>query len=220
MTLIGRRYSAAIAQIKPIRNVDDPRWVRAVSHPLRMRLLAALEVEPASPKLLSERLEVPIGTVAYHIKTLHNLGALTLDHTEQRRGTVEHYYRVVEHRRVTDEAWSKLDVVSKQRVLAAVLNQAHDDAVRAAAAGGFDAADAHFTRTPLRLDPAGWTELAEASKGWLETAARIQEESDERIRQGACAELAAELVVLLFESADAGAPGRAPQPARSTGSST
>jgi predicted transcriptional regulator len=185
-----------------------------------MRLLAALELEPASPKMLSKRLEVPIGTVAYHIKTLHNLGALKLDHTEQRRGAVEHYYRVVEHRRVSDEAWSKLDVVSKQRVLAAVLGQAHEDAVRAAAAGGFDAADAHFTRTPLRLDPAGWAELAEASKAWLETAARVQEESDERIREGASRELAAELVVLLFESAESGAPSRSRQPARSTGSST
>jgi DNA-binding transcriptional ArsR family regulator len=208
-----------MARVAPIRNIDDPRWVRAISHPLRMRLLAALEHEATSPKTLADRLQVPIGTVAYHVKTLHDLGLLELDHTRQRRGAVEHYYRAVEHPRFTDEAWSRLDVVSKQRVLAAVLTQAHEDAVRAAAAGGFDAADAHFTRTPLRLDAAGWTELAEASKRWLDEAARIQDESDERIRDGGGAELAAELVVLLFESAEEGAPGRSPQPARSTGSS-
>lgn len=169
--------------------------------------------------MLSEKLEVPIGTVAYHIKTLHDLGVLTLDHTRQRRGAVEHYYRVAEHPRFSDEAWSKLDVVSKQRVLAAVLTQAHEDALRAAAAGGFDAADAHFTRTPLRLDAKGWAALAETSKRWLDEAARIQQESDERIRDGCSEELAAELVVLLFESADGVAPARPSQPSRSTGSS-
>ena len=78
----------------------------------------------------------------------------------------------------------------------------------------------HFTRTPLRLDAAGWTELAQVSKRWLDEAARIQEESDERIGASASQERFAELVVLLFESADAAACGeRPPQPARSTGSS-
>ncbi|HTU30474.1 MAG TPA: helix-turn-helix domain-containing protein [Solirubrobacteraceae bacterium] len=190
-----------------------------MSHPLRMRLLVALEQEATSPKALAEKLQLPIGTVAYHVKTLHNLGLLTLDHTRQRRGAVEHYYRALEHPRFTDEAWSRLDLVSKQRVLAAVLTQAHEDAVRAAAAGGFDAADAHFTRTPLRLDAVGWAELAEVSKRWLDEAARIQDESDERIADGADGELGAELVVLLFETADSGAPDEVPQPARSTGSS-
>jgi len=184
-----------------------------------MRLLVALEQEATSPKALAEKLQLPIGTVAYHVKTLHNLGLLTLDHTRQRRGAVEHYYRALEHPRFTDEAWSRLDLVSKQRVLAAVLTQAHEDAVRAAAAGGFDAADAHFTRTPLRLDAVGWAELAEVSKRWLDEAARIQDESDERIADGADGELGAELVVLLFETADSGAPDEVPQPARSTGSS-
>lgn len=185
----------------PIKHISDPRWVRAVSHPLRMRLLALLEQEAASPKLLADKLEVPLGTVAYHTRTLYDLGLLKLVHTRQRRGAVEHYYKAVEHPRFTDEAWGKLDVVSKQRVLAGVLTEAHDHAIRAAAAGGFDATDAHFTRTPLRLDVKGWTKLARASKRWLEEAARIQEESDKRIEgSGASAELPAELVILLFQS--------------------
>jgi hypothetical protein len=137
---------------------------------------------------------------------LHDLGLLTLAHTRQRRGAVEHYYKAIEHPRFTDEAWSNLDVVSKQRVLSAVLTQAHEHAVQAAATGGFDAADSHFTRTPLRLDTEGWTKLAEASKRWLEEAARIQEESDARIEQDAVAEVPAEMVVLLFQTMTGAAP--------------
>lgn len=164
-----------------------------------MRILAALEQEPASPKMLADKLDVALGTVAYHVRTLSDLGLLTLAKTRQRRGAVEHYYEAVEHPRFTDEAWGSLDVVSKQRVLAAVLTEAHDRAIRAAAAGGFDASDAHFTRTPLRLDEKGWTKLAAASKRWLAEAAKIQAESDKRLEKTAGDDLAAELVVLLFE---------------------
>lgn len=149
--------------------------------------------------MLADKLGVPLGTVAYHVRTLYDLGLLKLAKTRQRRGAVEHYYEAVEHPRFTDEAWSSLDVVSKQRVLAAVLTEAHHDAIQAAAAGGFDAADAHFTRTPLRLDARGWTKLAAASKRWLEEAAKIQAESNKRLEKTEAEDQAAELVVLLFE---------------------
>jgi DNA-binding transcriptional ArsR family regulator len=182
----------------PIRDVSDLRYVRAISHPVRMRLLAVLEKEPASPKMLAERLSLPLGTIAYHVRTLSSLGLLELVDTKQRRGAVEHYYQAKEHPRFSDQAWAELDVVTKQRVLTAVLNEAHAHAFSAASAGGFDRADSHFTRTPLRLDAEGWTKLAAASKRWLAEAQEIQEESRERIEE-VDGEMNAELVMLLFE---------------------
>jgi DNA-binding transcriptional ArsR family regulator len=188
-----------MARETPIRDVSDARYVRAISHPVRMRLLATLEKEPASPKMLAERLSIPLGTIAYHVRTLNSLGLLELIDTKQRRGAVEHYYRAREHPRFSDQAWAELDVVAKQRVLTAVLNEAHAHAFSAAAAGGFERRDAHFTRTPLRLDEAGWTKLAAASKRWLAEARDIQEESCQRLEQSDEA-LSAELVILLFEA--------------------
>ena len=32
--------------MKPIKNIDDPRYVKAMSHPLRVRILAMLDQEP------------------------------------------------------------------------------------------------------------------------------------------------------------------------------
>jgi DNA-binding transcriptional ArsR family regulator len=49
--------------------IDDPRYVRAISHPLRIRLLAALDEQPASPVMLAEMFDQPLGTVAYHVRT-------------------------------------------------------------------------------------------------------------------------------------------------------
>lgn len=189
-----------MARVAPIKDVSDPRWVRAVSHPLRMRLISLLEQRTASPKMLADQLDVSLGVVAYHVRTLCTLGAVELVETRQRRGALEHYYRANAHPRYSDEAWAQLDVVSKQRVLNGVLSEAHADATSAAAAGGFDASDAHFTRTPLQLDAEGWTKLAAASKRWLEEAAEIQRESSARIEDDQHPDLQVELVILLFEA--------------------
>jgi DNA-binding transcriptional ArsR family regulator len=183
----------------PIADVSDVRYVRAISHPVRLRLLAALEKEPASPKMLAERLSIPLGTIAYHVRTLNGLGLLELVDTKQRRGAVEHYYRAKERPRFSDQAWAELDVVAKRRVVTAALSEAHAHAFSAASSDGFERPDAHFTRTPLRLDEAGWTKLAAASKRWLAEAREIQDESRERIEQRDEA-LGAELVILLFEA--------------------
>jgi DNA-binding transcriptional ArsR family regulator len=184
----------------PITNISDPRWVRAIAHPLRIRILAILDETTASPVMLAAVLNQPLGIVAYHVRVLFDLGLLELASTKQRRGATEHYYRTIGHPRFTDEAWADLDTVSKQRVLTAVLNKAHDYATRAAAAGGFDAPDAHFTATPLKLDKDGWTELAAATKTWLETTARLEHEAAERLAKAPHSEIAAGIVILLFEA--------------------
>lgn len=192
-----------MARRTPIKDITDPRWVRAISHPIRIRLLSALEVQSASPKMLSDQLDLSLGVVSYHVRLLESLGLLKLVRTQQRRGAVEHFYEAIEHPRFSDSAWAELDVVSKQRVLHAVLSEAHVHAVSAAAAGGFDAADAHFTRTPLSLDRRGWTELAAASKRWLAEADEIQSQAQERIDAGSeqDEEIGVEMVILLFEAA-------------------
>lgn len=189
-----------MTRVAPIRDIADPRWVRAVSHPLRMRLISLLEQQTASPKMLAEQLDVSLGVVAYHVRTLCSLGVVELVETKQRRGALEHYYRANAHPRFSDEAWAQLDVVSKQRVLNGVLSEVHARATGAAAAGGFDASDAHFTRTPLQLDAQGWTDLAAASKRWLEEAAEIQQQSSSRIEEDQATDLQVELVILLFEA--------------------
>ena len=38
----------------PITNIDDPRYVKALSHPLRVRILAMLGERTASPSQLSQ----------------------------------------------------------------------------------------------------------------------------------------------------------------------
>ncbi len=66
----------------------------ALNHPLRRRILRALDgEEAASPAELSKRLAVPLTTVSYHVRILADRGTLKLVRTRSVRGAVEHFYR-------------------------------------------------------------------------------------------------------------------------------
>jgi DNA-binding transcriptional ArsR family regulator len=193
--------------VKPITNIDDPRYLKAIAHPLRIRILAMLSERAASPVQLAGKLDATLGTVAYHVRTLHNLGLLELVDTRQRRGATEHYYRARPRPRFSDGAWDALAPVAKQRLLSAMLQQIGQFTSASAAAGGFDRADSHITRASFRLDDEGWAELAEATKTWLAAADRIEEAATTRIAAagdhadgGTPRTIDAGLVLMLFEA--------------------
>jgi DNA-binding transcriptional ArsR family regulator len=74
----------------------DQRVVKALAHPLRVRLLARLRERIASPSELAVEVDEPIGNVSYHVRALADLGMIELVRTAPRRGALEHYYRVRE----------------------------------------------------------------------------------------------------------------------------
>jgi DNA-binding transcriptional ArsR family regulator len=88
--------------VKPITNIDDPRYVKAMSHPLRVRILALLDERPASPVELSGWLGSTLGTTAYHVRTLERLGLIELVAESRVRGAIEHHYRARERPSVSD----------------------------------------------------------------------------------------------------------------------
>ena len=84
----------------PIPKFNDPRYVKALSHPLRVRILALLQERTASPRELAEWLDATLGTVSYHVRTLHESGVLELESTRPRRGAVEHFYVLADDARL------------------------------------------------------------------------------------------------------------------------
>jgi DNA-binding transcriptional ArsR family regulator len=190
--------------VKPITDIDDPRYVKALAHPLRIRILAMLADRSASPVQLSAQLDATLGTVAYHVRTLHTLGLVELVDTRQRRGATEHYYRAREHPRFPDDAWAGLAPVAKQRMLSAMLQQIGQYVTGSAAAGGFDRAEAHMTRRAMHLDASAFEELAAATRKWLGEAEKISEGAAKRLERTATGDAPGEavdvgLVLMLFE---------------------
>ena len=184
----------------PVPDIDDPRYVKALSHPLRVRILALLQERTASPRELAEWLDATLGTVSYHVRTLHDFGLIELVRTSQVRGAIAHHYRSRVRPRVSDEAWASAAPVVKQAAVGAALQTVDDYARAAAAAGGFDRADAHLSRTNLRLDGRGWQAAAKACEKLLADLARIEEAASKRLAKGDAGASDAALVVMLFEA--------------------
>lgn len=71
----------------------DPRLIKSLGHPVRVRALEVLNTKVASPSELAKELGEPLGNVAYHIKILEENGAIELVRTAPVRGALEHFYR-------------------------------------------------------------------------------------------------------------------------------
>lgn len=182
-------------------NINDPRVVRALAHPLRVRILTVLKERVASPSEMADALSAPLGTVAYHVRILHQLELIQLVGHTPRRGSVEHHYRATDRPRVSDEAWGQASPTVKEALLTTVLNEVGDYVGRSADSGGFDRADAHLTRTPLRLDGQGFQDLAVALKELVARADEIERESRGRLQDGHEDGMDTGLVLMHFEAA-------------------
>jgi DNA-binding transcriptional ArsR family regulator len=71
----------------------DPRLIKALGHPVRVRALEVLHQRIASPSELAKELREPLGNVAYHVKILEENDAIELVRTAPVRGALEHFYR-------------------------------------------------------------------------------------------------------------------------------
>jgi DNA-binding transcriptional ArsR family regulator len=198
--------------VPPVRSIDDPRYVKALSHPLRVRILALLQERTASPRELAEWLGATLGTVSYHVRTLHDFGLIELVSTSQVRGAIAHHYKAKAPPRVSDDDWSSAAPIVKQAAVGAALQTVDDYTRASAAAGGFDRGEAHLSRTSLRLDAKGWQAAAKACDKLLADLAKVEEAAAKRLEKDSSAETSdAAVVLMLFETVKlSGQDGEAP----------
>jgi DNA-binding transcriptional ArsR family regulator len=189
--------------VKPITNIDDPRYVKAMSHPLRVRILALLDERPASPVELAGWLGATLSTTAYHVRTLERMGLIELIRETRVRGAVEHHYRSKDRPTVSDEAWAAAPPIAKQAAVSASLETIDAYTHAASAAGGFGHDNAHLTRNALHLDARGFDDISSACTRILAQVDRIEESARARIElnphTGETKDVA--LVMMLFEAA-------------------
>ena len=67
---------------------------RAMAHPMRARILAALHGGERSPVELARDLDASLGVVSYHVRVLADAGVIELARTTARRGAIQHHYRL------------------------------------------------------------------------------------------------------------------------------
>lgn len=174
----------------------DEALLRAISHPLRHRLLSMLDGRIASPNELARELQLPLGRVSYHIRLLNDLGAIELVRTEPRRGALEHFYKAVTSVWFSEGDWAKLPRAARRGILGQNLQQIFSDVTAAADNGGFEHPGSIVVLAPLQLDAAGMAEVAALLR---EAADRAREISARVVESDAAETIAAELSILLFE---------------------
>src|SRR3712207_6094605 len=134
----------------------DARLAKAMSHPLRARILATLQARTASPVELAEEFGEPLGHVSYHVKMLESWECIELVETQPRRGALEHFYRAAKPAPVADRVFNDLPATVRRALADGVLTQLAGDLAVASERGGFERSDVHLTRTPLAVDEQGW----------------------------------------------------------------
>jgi DNA-binding transcriptional ArsR family regulator len=179
----------------------DQRIMKALSHPLRVRMLTLLNQKVASPSELAQELDEPLGNVSYHMRFLADLKMVKLVRTEPRRGAVEHYYEALEPPQISNGDWAQLPASLRRGLSDSLLREIANDVRSASQDGGFDRDSVHVSRVAMELDDKGWSELS-ALLGDLQQRARaIQEQSNTRRERSDAEAIRTALVLMQFECA-------------------
>jgi DNA-binding transcriptional ArsR family regulator len=179
----------------------DPRLAKALSHPMRTRILAILNEQVASPNEIAQMIGERLPNVSYHVRALSDLGCIELVRTAQRRGAIEHYYRALTRPFFTDRDWKRLPRSGRQAVSDLTLQMVWEDASAAMKADTFESrSDRHLSRTPLTLDDEGWDELSALLRKVHAEAEGIAAKSGKRLGKKAEEGIPTRLVMMHFES--------------------
>ncbi|HSK49460.1 MAG TPA: hypothetical protein VK889_03085 [Solirubrobacterales bacterium] len=127
---------------------------KAFAHPLRVRILAALNERVASPILLSKELGESLNLVAYHVRVLERHGCIELVETKPRRGATEHFYRATGDQLFSDSEWARFEALD----------------------------DRHVSRTDLLVDQTAWSEVTAVLGEAMARLATIEAEAAKRLQ--------------------------------------
>ena len=179
----------------------DPRIAKALSHPMRARILRILNERVASPNEIAEMIEERLPNVSYHVRALLDLGCIELVDTAQRRGAIEHYYRAVVRPFFSDSDWKRIPRSGRQAISDTLLRVIWEDVSEAIEAGTFDSRpDRYLTNTPMVVDEQGWSELAEVMARALREVEKVESQSARRLRKSKQAGVPTKVVLMHFES--------------------
>jgi DNA-binding transcriptional ArsR family regulator len=179
-------------------DVLDERIVKAISHPIRHKVLLLLNDRVASPNEIANEIGESLGRVSYHVRQLAEVGAIELVRTEPRRGAVEHFYRATARAWFSDADWAQLPRTTRRGIFGEHLNRIGSDVLEAADGNGFDHLQAHVSYTLLDLDEEGMGEVSELLSETLERALQIHADAAARRLDSGEDAIPTELAVLHF----------------------
>jgi DNA-binding transcriptional ArsR family regulator len=178
----------------------DPRIAKALSHPMRARILGILDERVASPNEIAEMIDERLPNVSYHVRALLDLGCIELVDTAQRRGAIEHYYRAVIRPFFSDRDWKRLPRSGRQAISDAALKVIWEDVSASLGAGTFESRpDRHLSHNDVVLDDEGWKEVARLLNAMIADVQRAASASAKRMKAAGEDGIPTTVVAMQFE---------------------
>ena len=166
----------------PDGDTIDQNLVRALSHPMRVRILEALQGRTASPTELARRFGESLGVVSYHANALLDVECIEQVGTRPKRGTIEHFYTARPRSFIGHQDWRKAPLSVRGGVTSEALRTF---VAKVGAALDADTIDPRDDTTlnwmPITVDEQGWRQTAEILDRALRELMEVAAASRERL---------------------------------------
>lgn len=164
------------------RETIDQNLVRALAHPIRVRILESLQGRTASPTEMAREFGESLGVVSYHANALLDVECIEQVRTRPKRGTIEHFYTATPRSFIGHQDWRRAPL----SVRAGVTDEALRTFVaKVGAAIDADTIDKREDTTlnwmPIIVDAQGWRETAEVLDRALRELMAVAAGSRERL---------------------------------------
>lgn len=159
----------------------NQRLMKALAHPLRVKILDYMNDGEWSPRELEMELGEGLSQVSYHVKVLKDFELIEMTRTEPRRGAVEHYYRAIERAFVPSGMASDIPRSAQRIIGNGILEKIDKDVGASLKSGRFYARDDwHTSWTPADLDDQGCRDAEKLADKFIEDFLKIEADSANR----------------------------------------
>lgn len=170
-----------LRKLKHAAGVNTPLH-KALSHPLRYRILLVLGEIEASPKELSELLDEDFHRVCEHVRILKKADMIELVDEDSRRGGIQHVYKANVRPLIEANEWALVPKFAREANSVAILRIAIDDATAAVNEGVFDSHPRRaLLQKPMIVDEQGFADADDSALQHLDNLHRIAAESAGRL---------------------------------------
>ena len=182
--------------------------IKALAHPVRLKILTALDGRDASPNELQDILGLPLGNLAYHARVLERAGCVRQVRTARRRGAVEHFFRTAPRAYIGHPEWRKVPLSVRGAFGEAAIQTFVDRLAAALENGTFNQDDlTSLSWVTVSLDTVGRLKVAGILREALDKVEAVNEESERRMAHSGEQPTSVVVGVAAFEAAAPAQPG-------------
>jgi DNA-binding transcriptional ArsR family regulator len=181
---------------------------KALSHPLRYRILMVLGESEATPTEMAELLEEDFHRVCEQVRVLRDGKFIELVDQDRRRGGTQHVYRVSIRPMLDATEWELLPRLSRETSSVSILRIIIDELVASVASGSFDAHPRRaLHRKPMIVDEQGFADADDAVLSYQARLGEIAAESNARLVAGDEEPIQVKAVTIVHKAAPPGTTG-------------